>query len=342
MGVRVKTTTREGEHAEQVTEVQKHRGWLRVAALYLPTPSPRGAPLSLTAWRAGRSTAGQTGRSASSLHCREEKKKKKNKWFHPVTKNPFSAKAWKAMRELNGCSPDSELLWEAADYSQRLCDSLHKHNNIMEGNKRLRNILSFQFFFPFCETYPNTEEAICIRSQLYPLEQLGVEKRSMAGAVLIVPPVVEIGDVSVVEKEGLLESSLSLCSWGEKFSVNPRATDTQASPSDPHASTTVLWNRKATFRALSRACSSSRAACFSRSSTLVKDIPVLASDDTAFDKVLALQGTDKLTPDWSALIYFITFSQLHLLHVLVSSCFTSCTGTVNPFKLHYGGGKKEI
>lgn len=34
----------------------------------------------------------------------------------------------------------------------------------------------------------------------------------MAGAVLIVPPVVEIGDVSVVAKEGLLESSLSLCS----------------------------------------------------------------------------------------------------------------------------------
>lgn len=34
----------------------------------------------------------------------------------------------------------------------------------------------------------------------------------MAGAVLMVPPVVEIGDVSVVEKDGLLESSLSLCS----------------------------------------------------------------------------------------------------------------------------------
>lgn len=46
----------------------------------------------------------------------------------------------------------------------------------------------------------------------YPLEQLGVEKRSMAGAVLMVPPLVEIGDVSVVEKEGLLESSLSLFS----------------------------------------------------------------------------------------------------------------------------------
>lgn len=51
---------------------------------------------------------------------------------------------------------------------------------------------------------------VCFR---HPLEQLGVEKRSMAGAVLMVPPLVEIGDVSVVEKEGLLESSLSLFSW---------------------------------------------------------------------------------------------------------------------------------
>lgn len=49
----------------------------------------------------------------------------------------------------------------------------------------------------------------------YPLEQLGVAKRSMAGAVLMVPPLVEIGDVSVVEKEGLLESSLSLFSFGK-------------------------------------------------------------------------------------------------------------------------------
>lgn len=51
-----------------------------------------------------------------------------------------------------------------------------------------------------------------LRLNQYPLEQLGVEKRSMAGAVLMVPPLVEIGDVSVVEKEGLLESSLSLFS----------------------------------------------------------------------------------------------------------------------------------
>lgn len=59
----------------------------------------------------------------------------------------------------------------------------------------------------------------------YPLEQLGVEKRSMAGAVLMVPPVVETGDVSVVAKEGLLESSLSLCSWVKRnFHSNIQAT----------------------------------------------------------------------------------------------------------------------
>lgn len=53
-------------------------------------------------------------------------------------------------------------------------------------------------------------------------------------------------------------------------------------------SLTAEAGAQGTFRALSRACSSSKAACFSRSSTFVKDIPVLASDDTAFDKVLAL------------------------------------------------------
>lgn len=66
---------------------QKHRCWLKVAALYLPTPSPLEAPSSLTAWRAGRSTAGQTGRSASSLHCREEEKRKK--MVSPWYKEPF-------------------------------------------------------------------------------------------------------------------------------------------------------------------------------------------------------------------------------------------------------------
>lgn len=58
----------------------------------------------------------------------------------------------------------------------------------------------------------------------------------------------------------------------------------------------MSMNSMKTLSALSRACSSSRAACFSLSSTLVKDIPVLASDDTALDRVLALQGnsdTDK-------------------------------------------------
>lgn len=57
----------------------------------------------------------------------------------------------------------------------------------------------------------STEEVIT-GPRPHPLEQLGVENRSIAGAVLIVPPVVEMGDVSVVEKEGLLESSLSRCS----------------------------------------------------------------------------------------------------------------------------------
>jgi hypothetical protein len=47
---------------------------------------------------------------------------------------------------------------------------------------------------------------------------------------------------------------------------------------------------KCTFSALRRACSSSRAACFSLSSTLVKDMPVLAREETALERVLALDG----------------------------------------------------
>ena len=46
---------------------------------------------------------------------------------------------------------------------------------------------------------------------------------------------------------------------------------------------------KCTFRACRRACSSSRAACFSLSSTLVKDMPVLAREETALERVLALE-----------------------------------------------------
>lgn len=144
----------------------------------------------------------------------------------------------------------------------------------------------------------------------------------MAGAVLIVPPVVETGDVSVVEKEGLLESSLSLCSWVEKLNSNAQAKETRLARSIIACRLKSYCSRKlrATFRALSRACSSSRAACFSRSSTLVKDIPVLASDDTAFDKVLALQGTRKLTLNWliGYLIKFSLFgSQTVLLFIFV-------------------------
>lgn len=80
-------------------------------------------------------------------------------------------------------------------------------------------------FFNALFFFFKTQQQIYCEPQQYPLEQLGVEKRSMAGAVLIVPPVVEIGDVSVVAKEGLLESSLSLCSWVSmevqfKYTVN--------------------------------------------------------------------------------------------------------------------------
>ncbi len=65
------------------------------------------------------------------------------------------------------------------------------------------------------------------------------------------------------------------CEWGQKlYSI-------------------VEW-RKFTFSAFRRACSSSRAACFSLSSTLVKDIPVLAREETALERVLALNlRTDK-------------------------------------------------
>ncbi len=45
-----------------------------------------------------------------------------------------------------------------------------------------------------------------------PLEQLGVENRSMAEAVLMYAAVVESGEVSVVANDGRLESSFSLCS----------------------------------------------------------------------------------------------------------------------------------
>lgn len=72
--VGISQTTRKGEHAEQVTKVQIHRCWLEAAALYLPTLLPLEALLSRIARRAGKWTADQTGRSASSLHCKTDKK----------------------------------------------------------------------------------------------------------------------------------------------------------------------------------------------------------------------------------------------------------------------------
>lgn len=44
-----------------------------------------------------------------------------------------------------------------------------------------------------------------------------------------------------------------------------------------------------TFKAFKRACSSSNAACFSLSSTFVRDRPVLASEETALERVVALK-----------------------------------------------------
>lgn len=65
-----------------------------------------------------------------------------------------------------------------------------------------------------------------------PLEQLGVENRSMAGAVLMHAAVVETGEVSVVANEGLLESSFSLCSFLQKH--KPRNLLDRKEPSDWH------------------------------------------------------------------------------------------------------------
>lgn len=44
-----------------------------------------------------------------------------------------------------------------------------------------------------------------------------------------------------------------------------------------------------TFKAFKRACSSSNAACFSLSSTFVRDRPVLAREETALERVVALK-----------------------------------------------------
>lgn len=107
----------------------------------------------------------------------------------------------------------------------------------------------------------------------------------MAGVVLMVPVVVETGDAAVVEDvEGFLESSFSRCSLliGEACSLNTVCS--------------ILNIKKplegCTLSAFNRACSSSSAACFSLSSTLVKEIPVLAREDTALDRVLALFGRE--------------------------------------------------
>lgn len=45
------------------------------------------------------------------------------------------------------------------------------------------------------------------------LVELGVEKRSITGTELMVPPAVETGDESVVATAGFLWSSFTRCSW---------------------------------------------------------------------------------------------------------------------------------
>lgn len=49
--------------------------------------------------------------------------------------------------------------------------------------------------------------------------------------------------------------------------------------------------KSVTLRACSLACSSSRACCFSFSSMRLKDMPVLEREETALDRVDALQDT---------------------------------------------------
>lgn len=69
--VRVKLRSREGG--------RERTGWTRRSsrrAAHLPRPSPPGAPSSRAAWRAGRSTGGQTGRSASSRRCGGKEREK--------------------------------------------------------------------------------------------------------------------------------------------------------------------------------------------------------------------------------------------------------------------------
>lgn len=59
-----------------------------------------------------------------------------------------------------------------------------------------------------CSLSDRSRGTQCASHHLF--EVLGVEKRSMAAAVLMLPPVVETGDDAVVA--GFLESSFSLCS----------------------------------------------------------------------------------------------------------------------------------
>lgn len=73
MGIRVRQQQEKASMQNRSPKSRKHRCWLQAAALYLPTLLQLEALLSLVAWRAGKSTAGQTGRSGSLPHCRRNK-----------------------------------------------------------------------------------------------------------------------------------------------------------------------------------------------------------------------------------------------------------------------------
>lgn len=85
---------RTGHLSPENTQVGLGRGGVEEGASYLPT-LPLEALLSLTAWRAGKSTAGQKGHSPSSLHCRQ--RERKNCFLTP----PFNVQAQKRQQSCN-------------------------------------------------------------------------------------------------------------------------------------------------------------------------------------------------------------------------------------------------
>lgn len=89
VGIRVKTTTREGEHAEQVTKVQKHRCWLEVLRRQLFTCPCCRHWKPCWAWlHGGLESWLQVKQVALHLHCTADRKKKATTIFLPLYKTP--------------------------------------------------------------------------------------------------------------------------------------------------------------------------------------------------------------------------------------------------------------